>query len=232
MLTKPIKEGIKYSLGVPVIGLGLSMFAFGAFLNSSSFSLFQSFLSTMLAFALPGQFVMADVLLAGGNLLNIFFAVLLTNARLFPMTLNMLPIIKENNIPKWKYYLISHLIAVTAWINMFYIYKKIKKNERFEFFLGLSGSLWITSIFFTVLGYISSNLVNEKILIGMIFFNPMYFLVMTLTNILDKKLLTILLLSTILGPLLHYMDSNWGILFAGLFSGTIGFLIFRKKLKK
>ena len=74
---------------------------------------------------------------------------------------------------------------------MFYIYKKVKKNERFEFFLGLSGSLWITSIFFTVLGYISSNLVNEKILIGMIFFNPMYFLVMTLTNILDKKLLTI-----------------------------------------
>ena len=77
---------------VPIIGFRFNifiMFTFGAYLNSSNFNLFQSFLSTFFAFALPGQFVMAETLLSGGNLLNIFFAVLFTNARLFPMTMHI-----------------------------------------------------------------------------------------------------------------------------------------------
>ena len=104
-------KGIKAALGVPVIGLSLSMFTFGAYLNSSNFSLFQSFLSTFFAFALPGQFVMAETLLAGGNLLNIFFAVLFTNARLFPMTMHVIPTIKTKKIQNWKYFLLCHYLV-------------------------------------------------------------------------------------------------------------------------
>ena len=205
------------------------MFTFGAFLKTSNFSLLESFLSTFFAFALPGQFVMADMLIAGGNLFNIFFAVFLTNARLLPMTINMIPIIENKGVKRWKYYLISHLIAVTAWINMLAVYKGLKKNHRYDFFLGLGCCLWITSIISTVLGFICSEFINEKILLGLVFFNPMYFLVMTLSNISSKKLFTILILSATLGPLLYNINENWGILSAGFLSGTIGFLLFRKK---
>ncbi len=208
------------------------MFTFGAFLNSSGFSLLESFLSTTLAFALPGQFVMADTLLAGGSLINIFFAVLLTNARLFPMTISMIPIIYDKKIPRWKYYFICHLIAVTAWINMFYSYKRIKKNQRFDYFLGLAGLLWISSILFTILGYLCSDLINKKILLGLVFFNPMYFLIMTVSNIVNKKLLIVFFLSIILGPLFNYISSSWGVLLAGLISGTVGFMFYRVKHDK
>ena len=204
------------------------MFTFGAFLKSSNFSMLESFLSTFFAFALPGQFVMADMLIAGGNLLNVFFAVLLTNLRLLPMTINMMPILENKKIKRWKYYLICHLIAVTAWINMLTVYKNINKEKRFQYFFGLGCCLWITSIICTVFGFVCSNFVNEKILIGLVFFNPMYFLVMTLSNITSKKLVITIILSIILGPLLYNFNSNWGILFAGFLSGTIGFLLFRK----
>ena len=120
------------------------MFTFGAFLKSSDFSMLESFLSTFFAFALPGQFVMADMLIAGGNLLNVFFAVVLTNLRLLPMTINMMPILENKKIKRWKYYLICHLIAVTAWINMLTVYKNITKEKRFEYFFGLGFCLWIT----------------------------------------------------------------------------------------
>tara|TARA_E500000178_G_scaffold339682_1_gene381449 strand:- start:510 stop:1208 length:699 start_codon:yes stop_codon:yes gene_type:complete len=229
VISQYIKKGILYSLGTPTIGLGLSMFTFGAFLKSSGFTLYQSFSSTFFAFALPGQFIMADLLIAGGSILNIFFAVLLTNARLFPMTINLIPIIKNNKTSKWKYFLISHLIAVTAWINMFASYKIIKKNYRFDYFLGLGGSLWISSILFTVLGFICSDFINDKILLGLVFFNPLYFLIMTLSNINSKKLLLVFILSAFLGPLLNYLNSSWGILTAGFISGTLGFFIFRLK---
>lgn len=204
------------------------MFTFGVFLKSSGFSLFESFLSTFFAFALPGQFVMADMLLAGGNLLNVFLAVLLTNARLFPMTINIMPLIRDKHIAKWKYYIACHLIAVTAWINMFATYKGIKKSNRFEYFIGLGGTLWLTSVLFTTLGFLCSNLVNESFLVGMVFLNPMYFLIMTLTNIFNRKLLLILVLSSITGPLFYVFTDNWGILISGIFSGTVGFYFYRK----
>ena len=80
------------------------MFTFGAYLKSSEFNLLQSFLSTFFAFALPGQFVMAETLISGGNLINIFFAVLFTNARLFPMTMHIIPTIRSKKINKWKWW--------------------------------------------------------------------------------------------------------------------------------
>ena len=79
MTATPIKQGIKYSFGTPAIGLGLSMFTFGAFLKVLAL-LFGKVFFYIFAFALPGQFVMADLLIAVGSLLNIFFAVLLTYA--------------------------------------------------------------------------------------------------------------------------------------------------------
>ena len=67
------KKGIRHAIGIPVIGLGTSMFAFGAYLKSSGFDLLQSLSSTLFTFALPGQFVMAETIVAGGTFLNIFW---------------------------------------------------------------------------------------------------------------------------------------------------------------
>ena len=115
---------------------------------------------------------------------------------------------------------------------MFYSYKSIKKNQRFDYFLGLAGLLWISSILFTILGYLCSDLINKKILLGLVFFNPMYFLIMTVSNIVNKKLLIVFFLSIILGPLFNYISSSWGVLLAGLISGTVGFMFYRVKHDK
>ncbi len=221
-------KGIKAALGVPVIGLSLSMFTFGAYLNSSNFSLFQSFLSTFFAFALPGQFVMAETLLAGGNLLNIFFAVLFTNARLFPMTMHVIPTIKTKKIQNWKYFLLCHFIAVTAWINYISIYKKINLNKRHQYFFGLAGFLWFASVISTMFGFIFSSLVSFELLIALVFFNPMYFFIMTLQNLINKQLITVFILSVLLTPLMHYILNDWGVIITGLLSGSLVFIFFRK----
>ena len=146
------KNGVKHAIGVPALGLGSSMFAFGAFLNSAGFDIFQSFLSTFFTFALPGQFVMAETILAGGTLLNVFLAVLLTNSRLYPMTVNITPIIRNIEIPKWKQYLAAHFIAVTSWFNMFAVHREINQEDKFNYFVGLGGFLWANSVLCTVAG--------------------------------------------------------------------------------
>jgi len=223
------KKGIRHALGVPAIGLGTSMFAFGAYLKSSGFDLLQSLSSTLFTFALPGQFVMAETIVAGGTLLNIFLAVLLTNARLYPMTVNLIPIIRHPHYPKWKYYLLAHVVAVTAWFNMISVHKKLKQEDKFDYFLGLGGFLWMISVIFTVAGYLISHLVSHQTLVGFVFINPIYFLIMTLSNLKEKKLIFSIIVGAILSVVLFHYIPDWSVLIGGLVAGTLGFIIFKKE---
>ena len=227
--SQSFKDGVKHAIGVPALGLGSSMFAFGAFLHSAGFDIFQSFFSTFFTFALPGQFVMAETILAGGTLLNIFLAVLLTNSRLYPMTVNITPLIRNSNVPKWKQYIGAHFIAVTSWFNFFSVQKNIKEDEKFNYFVGLGGFLWANSVVCTVAGYLFSNLVPHEILIALVFINPMYFLVMTVSNLEEKKIICSILVGATLSIFLNDAFPGWSVLIAGVLAGTFGFFIFRKE---
>ena len=227
--SQSFKDGVKHAIGVPALGLGSSMFAFGAFLHSAGFDIYQSFFSTFFTFALPGQFVMAETILAGGTLLNIFLAVLLTNSRLYPMTVNITPLIRNSNTPKWKQYIGAHFIAVTSWFNFFSVQKNIKEDEKFNYFFGLGGFLWANSVVCTVAGYLFSNLVPHEILIALVFINPMYFLVMTVSNLEEKKIICSIFVGATLSILLNDVFPGWSVLIAGVFAGTLGFFIFRKE---
>ena len=228
--SQSFKDGVKHAIGVPALGLGSSMFAFGAFLHSAGFDIFQSFLSTFFTFALPGQFVMAETILAGGTLLNVFLAVLLTNGRLYPMTVNITPIIRNNNIPKWKQYLSAHFIAVTSWFNMFAVHREINQEDKFDYFVGLGGFLWANSVLCTVAGYLFSNIVSHEILVGMVFINPMYFLIMTVSNLKEKKLICSILAGAILSILLNDIFPGWSVLIAGVTAGTAGYFLFKEEV--
>jgi predicted branched-subunit amino acid permease len=227
--SQSFKDGVKHAIGVPALGLGSSMFAFGAFLHSAGFDIYQSFFSTFFTFALPGQFVMAETILAGGTLLNIFLAVLLTNSRLYPMTVNITPLIRNSNVPKWKQYIGAHFIAVTSWFNFFSVQKNIKEDEKFNYFVGLGGFLWANSVVCTVAGYLFSNLVPHEILIALVFINPMYFLVMTVSNLEEKKIICSIFVGATLSIFLNDFFPGWSVLIAGVLAGTLGFFIFRKE---
>ena len=73
----------------PAIALGCCFIAIGALLKNLGFNIQESIFSTMLTYALPGSLVMAESLLVGASLLNIFFSSLvckcsfISNGRLF-----------------------------------------------------------------------------------------------------------------------------------------------------
>ena len=73
------------ALDSPAIALGCCFIAIGALLKNLGFNIQESIFSTMLTYALPGSLVMAESLLVGASLLNIFLAVWFVNARLYPM---------------------------------------------------------------------------------------------------------------------------------------------------
>ena len=89
-------------VGSPAIALGASFIAIGALLKNLGFSIQESIFSTLLTYALPGSLVMAESMLIGASLINIFIAVWLVNARLYPMTVALMPLLMHENPAQWK----------------------------------------------------------------------------------------------------------------------------------
>ncbi len=220
------KEGCLTALGIPGISLAASFFALGALFKNSGLNAAQSFLSTLIGFALPGQVVMAETLIVNGTLLNILIAVFLTNARLYPMTINLVPVIRQKNRPIWHYYFLAHFIAVTSWVYMLNNYEKITKESRFSFFLGLGSTLWILSTIATVVGFYTTGIISKKIFVAIIFLNPIYFMCMIISVLNKPHIVATVFLSFILAPILFLFTPDWSVLLAGTISGIISYFFF------
>ena len=211
-------------VGSPAIALGASFIAIGALLKNLGFSIQESIFSTFLTYALPGSLVMAESMLIGASLINIFIAVWLVNARLYPMTVSLMPLLMHNSQSRWKYYLSCHFIAVSSWLIMKDNYEKIEKENRIDFWIGIGTATWLVAIISTIIGYVASDLLNKDMLIGLAIVNPVYFMCMMLGAMRTIQISWSVILGTILGPVFYFLSPEWCILFGGFVAGTIAFL--------
>jgi len=231
--SKVFLKGLKSLQGFksPAIPLAACFVALGALLKDAGFNLQQSAASSFFTYALPGQLVMAESLLVGVSLVNIFIAVWLVNFRLYPMTVSLFPLLEHKSQPKWKYYLSCHFLAVTSWLIAKDGYKKIDKKHRIDFWIGIGIGTWTTAILMTMVGYLSADYLNKDMLIGLAIVNPVYFFCMIIGAMKNVSMSLAVILGTILGPAIYLVSTEWSLLFAGLIAGTIAFLFGEKNGK-
>jgi len=220
-------QGLKSlkSFDSPAIALGASFIAIGALLKDIGFNIQQSILSTVLTYAAPGQLVMAESFFIGASLFNIFLAVWLVNARLYPMTVSLMPLLKEESQPKWKYYLSCHFLAVSSWLIMKDRIQTVDQRNRIDFWIGIGVGAWSTAIIATIAGYLLSDFLSKDMVIGLAIVNPVYFACMMAGAMKSKSISTAVILGAILGPTLFIFSQEWSILIGGTLAGTIAFLV-------
>jgi len=209
----------------PAIPLAACFIALGALLKDAGFNLQQSAASSLFTYALPGQLVMAESLLVGASIVNIFIAVWLVNFRLYPMTVSLFPLLEHKSQPKWKYYISCHFLAVSSWLIAKDTYKKINQKHRIDFWIGIGTGTLSVAILMTVVGFLSADYLNKNMMIGLAIVNPVYFFCMMIGAMRNKSISVAVVLGTILGPLIYLFSTEWALLFAGLIAGTIAFLI-------
>ena len=209
----------------PAIALGCCFVAIGALLKNLGFNIQESIFSTLLIYALPGSLVMAESLLVGASLLNIFLAVWLVNARLYPMTVSLMPLLMHKSQPRWKYYLSCHFIAVSAWLIMKSRYQSVEKKHRIDFWIGIGTATWPVAILGTLIGFLSADFLNKDMMIGLAIVNPVYFMCMMVGAMKTIQVSLSVILGAILGPLFFFISPEWSILYGGFSAGTIAFFI-------
>ena len=212
----------------PAIPLAACFIALGALLKDAGFNIQQSAASSFFTYALPGQLVMAESLLLGASIINIFLAVWLVNFRLYPMTVSLFPLLEHNSQPKWKYYLSCHFLAVTSWLIAKENYKEIDKKNRIDFWIGIGAGTWSTAIMMTIIGYLAADLLNKEMLIGLAIVNPIYFFCMMISAMKNLSVAISVIVGTTLGPVIYLFSEEWSLLFAGLIAGTVAFFVGEK----
>ena len=214
----------------PGIALGVSFIAIGALLKNIGFTMQESIFSSFLIYALPGSLVLAESMIISASLLNIFLAVWLVNARLYPMTVSLMPLVIDKDQPRWKYYLSCHFVAISSWLIMKSNYKKINKKYRIDFWIGIGTATWLIAILATIIGYFFADFLNKDMMIGLAIVNPIYFLCAMVGVMKSKSITFAIILGAIFGPVFYFISPEWCILFGGVIAGTIAFLIGEKNV--
>ena len=209
----------------PAIALAASFVAIGALFKNIGLNFQESVFSTFLTYALPGSLIMAESLIVGASLLNIFLAVWLVNARLFPMTVSLFPLLSHKSQPRLKYYLACHFIAVSAWLIMKENYKSVERKYRLDFWIGVGVANLSVAVSATAFGFFIADYLNEDMMVGLAIVNPVYFTCVMVGAMKTIQMSLAVILGSILGILFYFISPEWCILLGGFTAGTFAFFI-------
>ncbi|WP_366655789.1 AzlC family ABC transporter permease [Fodinicurvata sp. EGI_FJ10296] len=212
------------AFSAPGIVMTASYVGFGSLVRASDLTLAQGVLSSMLGYALPGQIALVELYAVGSSLLITTAAVALTNVRLLPMVLALMPHLRAPGTPRWRYYAAAHLIAITGWVYAMRDCPRLPPRERLSFLVGFSGTLFLFTVAATVAGFFLAGSVPPYVSLGLVFLNPIYFMLVLTADLRDRARLRAMVLGAVLGPLFHLVNPDWGLLATGFVAGTLAYL--------
>jgi len=223
-------SGVRDGRGAPAMVLFAGMVGFGAMGRTNGFDLWFTAATSFLMFALPGQIVMLEMILVGASSLTIALATTLTATRFVTMTATLFPMLHERDRNKALYAKV-HLLAMTAWAVSLKEFATIEPKHRLSYFVGLGILCWLISVPGTIVGFLIAGSVPMPITLGLIFINPLFFL-LTFTEIKVSGYHLAILLGSIAGPICYLLDRDTSLLTAGLIGGTLAYWIDRRWIRR
>lgn len=222
------RGGVTEAAGVPMLIMGASFVGFGSMIKNMDWSLWHAVYSTLSTWALPGQIAMAEMAAEGAPLMAIVLAVFFINARLLPMVASLLPQVRREGMPTWGYYLGAMLIAATSWVGTMRRLPDLAPDQRFSFMVGYGLLLYTGSPLFTAAGYLLAGHVPEAVALGLVYLNPLYFMVLFLVDLRSRTKVMALIFGAVLGPATYLFFPDWSLITTGLIGGTVAWLLGRR----
>lgn len=222
---------LRDAMGLPALVLAASFLGFGALVRETGLDLWFGLFTTAVVWALPGQVAMVELLGVGASLLAVAGAVWLTNARLMPMVILLLPLLRQGRADsRWARrldYALAHVIAVTSWAVALRRLPDLPREQRRRYFMVLGGTLWLASLVGTAVGYLLAGAMPREVALGLVFLNPVYFLLLFVVDLRRRMQGLALGLGAAMGPALHHVTPDWGLLLTGVLAGTLAFALDR-----
>ena len=145
--------GVRDALALPAWIVSLALMGIGPMARDIGFPALAAILSTLLMWAGPAQMIFFGMLSAGASLTAVAIAVTLSAIRLLPMAVSIIPLLRHSKPSHGTLIYVSHLVAVTAWVEGIRRLPSMPPEERLPYFLGFGTACMILATILTGLGY-------------------------------------------------------------------------------
>lgn len=220
-------QGARGIFSLPAFILMTSFVGFSAFALESGVSRGEAMFMTAAIWALPAKMILVGMMASGANVLAVFLAVTLSSIRMMPMVASLVPELRGSRTPTWLLLILSHFVAITAWVFAMGNLKHIPREARVSYFAGFGLTLVAAN---TVLVGLSYGIVSTfpPAVAGILFFlTPVYFVGSIWASARHSVVKIAFVIGVVAGPLLAVVTPGFDILIAGIGGGTLAYLIDR-----
>lgn len=223
-----VREGIRDALGVPALVLMASLVGVGGLCRDIGYPMGAGVLSTLLIWAAPGQMVMFGALGSGAALPAVAIAVSLSSIRFMPMCMAILPLLRQPRTPLWLMLLLSHYVAVTAWVQGMRVLPDMPQEKRIPYFLGFSNTVLVAAALATGVGYFLIGELPPALAAGLLFTSPLFFTVSMIAAARQMVDWLALGLGFAIAPIVfRFVPAGLDLLVEGLLAGTLAYIAHR-----
>lgn len=221
------RRGFAESPSTPVIVVVITFVGFGALARDVGLDIRQALFITGVVFALPGQVVLVDEIAHGASLVAAAFAVTLTAVRLLPLTFSLMPLMRDGNSPRWLEFALSHVIAITLWIEAMRRLPELPRSLRMPYFAGFGAALVIGVVTATWAGFVLSANVPAAVAAGFVFLTPIYFFLSLVATARSDADAAALVIGSVIGPVLFLLAPGFDLFLTGLTGGTLAYVFMK-----
>ncbi|MEW9615433.1 AzlC family ABC transporter permease [Shinella sp. S4-D37] len=213
--------GMRGIFSLPAIILMLSFVGFAAFTAEAKVPVEQVMFMTGIVWALPAKVILVGSMLSDAHVATAFLAVTLSSVRMMPMVAALVPEIRTRRTPTFLLLVISHFVAITAWVFAMQKVREVPRGGRVAFFAGFGVTLTLSNVVLVGLAY---GAVSEfpPLVSGCLFFlTPVYFLTSIWISARHQVIYWALGIGLVLGYVFAVIAPQYDILLTGLVGGTL-----------
>lgn len=216
-------KGARGITSLPAIILMSAFVGFCGFAVEAGIPFGETVFMTGMIWALPAKVLLVGSILAGASLPAAFITVALSSIRLMPMVAALIPEIRSAKTPTWLLLLLSHFIAITAYVFTMERIRDVPREHRVTFFAGFAITLTTANIFLVAIIYSTVASLPAMLAGALFFLTPVYFLTSIWVSTRDRAGHIAMVFGLALGPSFHQIAPEFDILYAGVTGGTLAF---------
>ena len=219
--------GARDAMGAPVAVLAAGYVGYGALASGFDFPLLLIVASCLVIWALPGQLIMLEMHAVSAQLVLIVLAVSLSASRFLPMTTVLSAMMRHPRYRSWQMYASAHLLAMTGWVAAINRFPQLPAEQRLPYFLGFAMFCWVACALASAVGYFLAGQMSELVKLGLVFMNPIYFLLILTGETKAAMGRMALVAGAVTGPIAYALAPQWSLLAAGLVGGSAAYALHR-----
>ncbi|MEM7303729.1 MAG: AzlC family ABC transporter permease [Pseudomonadota bacterium] len=212
---------------LPALVLLAAFVGFAGFAREVGLSLAETAFMVPLIWALPSHVLLVDGMVSGASILVVAAAVALASVRMMPMVMALMPEMRAEKTPRTVLFLVSHFVAVTAWVVAMARLRDIPRDMRVAWFAGLGLALSGGCTLVAVTVYLLAATMPPLISGALFFLTPIYFLTSLWASARVRAEHYAMVMGLVLGPLFHLIWPEADVLIAGVLGGALAYGLHR-----